>query len=210
MGYQDALLAVQHQGDHLFSGFGSFLGAITIGALVAGMGATVYSTMLAFLTAADCLRPVKPTRSLRVTVILGVMVVWITVSITLSGNAVTFVNSMLVIMLYLLMPWTAVNLVDYFFLRRGRYSIVDLFKVDGIYGAWGTRGLIAYAVGFAVSIPFFVIPGVYTGMLADFGWLVSGFAAAATYMVLSRRFDYRGEDRAIAASTHALASGPPR
>jgi purine-cytosine permease-like protein len=119
---------------------------------------------------------------------------------------------MLVIMLYLLMPWTAVNLVDYFFMRRGRYSIVDLFRVDGIYGAWGTRGLVAYAVGFVASIPFFVIPGVYTGMLAarmggvDFGWLISGFAAAATYVLLSRRFDAGAEDLAILESARVLAA----
>ena len=214
MGYQDALQAVHHEGDHLYAGFGSLLAAITIASLVAGMGATVYSTMLAFLTTVDCLRPIRPTRSLRVMVILGVMVVWIVVSVSLSGNAVTYVNSMLVIMLYLLMPWTAVNLMDYFFLRRGRYSIVDLFKVDGIYGAWGIRGLIAYAVGFVASIPFFVIPGVYTGLLAaklggvDFGWLVSGIAAAATYVLCSRRFDPYSEDQAIAASSRALASMP--
>jgi purine-cytosine permease-like protein len=212
MGYQDALQAVQHEGDHLYVGFGSLLAAITIGSLVAGMGATVYSTMLAFLTAVDCLRPVEPTRSLRIMVILGVMVVWISVSISLSGNAVTYVNSMLVIMLYLLMPWTAVNLMDYFFVRRGRYSIVDLFKVDGIYGAWGTRGLIAYVVGFIASIPLFVIPGVYTGVLAaklggvDLGWLISGVAAAVTFVLLSRRFDSKAEDQAVAASARALAS----
>jgi len=212
MGYQDALQAVQQQGDHLHRGFGSFLAAITISALVAGMAATIYSTMLAFLTAVDCLRPVKPTRSLRIIVIAGVMVLCIAVSVSMNGNAITFVNSMLVIMLYLLMPWTSVNLIDYFFLRRGRYSIVDLFKVGGIYGGWEARGLIAYAVGFGASVPFFVIPGVYTGVLAsrlggvDFGWLVSGIASAVTYAVLSRRFDSHSEDRAIAASEIALGS----
>jgi len=215
MGYSDALLAVQHEGDHLYPGLGSLMAAITIAALVAGMGATVYSTMLALLTTVDCLRPVKPTRTLRVLVILGVMVVWIAISISMNGNAITFVNSMLVIMLYLLMPWTAVNLMDYFFLRRGRYSIVDLFKIDGIYGAWGARGLIAYSVGFAASIPFFVIPGVYTGALAaklggvDLGWLISGVAAAVTFVLLSRRFDSKAENQAIAASSRALASGTP-
>lgn len=215
MGYQDALQAVQHEGDRVLAGFGSLLAAITIGALVAGMGATVYSAMLAFLTTVDCLRPVKPTRSLRVMVILAAMTIWIAFSISLSGNAVTYVNSMLVIMLYLLMPWTAVNLMDYFFVRRGRYSIVDLFRPNGIYGAWGVRGLIAYAVGFLASIPFFVIPQVYTGILAaklggvDLGWLISGVAAALTFVLLSRRFDARTEEQAIIASSHALSSNMP-
>ena len=42
----------------------------------------------------------------------------------------------LTLMLYLLVPWTATNLVDFFFVRRGHYAITDLFQPDGIYGAW--------------------------------------------------------------------------
>jgi NCS1 family nucleobase:cation symporter-1 len=207
---QDALLAVQQSGNLLRPGFGSLLAGITIAALVAGVGATTYSAALVLISTVDSLRPVRPSRSLRVKVTLGLMVVWIAIAASLSGNAVTYVNGMLVMMLYFLMPWSAVNLVDYFLVRRGRYSIMDLFKADGIYGAWGTRGLVAYAVGFILSIPFFVVPNVYTGELAarfggvDFGWLVSGLSAAATYLLLSRRFDGATEDAAVAASATTL------
>jgi NCS1 family nucleobase:cation symporter-1 len=73
-------------------------------------------------------------------------------------------------------------------LRRGRYSIPDLFEPHGIYGSWNARGLLAYAVGFGLSIPFFVVPDVYTGPVArrlggvDIGWLVSAVAASLTYL----------------------------
>ena len=115
-------------------------------------------------------------------------------------------------MLYFLMPWTAVNLVDYFWLRRGSYSILDLFRPDGIYGNWGKRGLIAYAVGFIVSVPFFVIPNVYTGVVAtrlggvDIGWLVGGCVAASAYLLASTRFSSADEFAAIQASARALSS----
>ena len=98
-------------------------------------------------------------------VIIALTALWIAVAF-FGGNAITYVNGMLVMMLYFLMPWTAVNLIDYFFLRRGRYSIPDLFQPDGLYGSWGIRGLVAYAVGFLVSVPFFVVPNVYTGPIA--------------------------------------------
>jgi purine-cytosine permease-like protein len=207
---QDALLAVQQSGNLLRPGFGSLLAGISIAALVAGVGATTYSAALVLISTVDSLRPVRPTRSLRVKVTLVLMVVWVAIAASLSGDAVTYVNGMLVMMLYFLMPWSAVNLVDYFLVRRGRYSIMDLFKAEGIYGAWGTRGLVAYAVGFTISIPFFVVPNVYTGELAarfggvDFGWLVSGLSAAATYLLLSRRFDGATEETAVAASATAL------
>jgi purine-cytosine permease-like protein len=90
--------------------------------------------------------------------------------------------------LYFLIPWTAVNLIDYFFISKGKYSTVDLFNPGGIYGAWGWKGLFAYVVGFAASIPFFVVPNLYTGRVAaliggcDIGWLVSLTATSAAYL----------------------------
>ncbi len=204
LGIDDGLLAVKYAGDVLLPGLGSILAAVSIAALVATVGMNAYSAMLTFVTTADSLRPVKPTRALRVGVILGVMVVWIAIAVGFGGNAVTYVNVMLVMMLYFLMPWTAVNLIDYFCLRRGRYSIPDLFLPHGLYGSWGIRGLTAYAVGFVVSVPFFVVPNVYTGPLAarlggvDIGWLVSALAASATYLLVSLRFNAADEHVVVA------------
>ena len=191
LGVDDGLLAIKLAGDRLLAGLGSILAVVSIAALVATVGMNAYSSMLTFLTTLDSLRPVRPTRRLRVIVIVAAMVVWVAIAVGFGGNAVTYVNGMLVMMLYFLMPWTAVNLIDYFFLRRGQYSIPDLFDPKGIYGSWGVRGLSAYAVGFLVSVPFFVIPNVYTGPIAarlagvDLGWLVSALAASATYLALS-------------------------
>ena len=105
----------------------------------------------------------------------------------ITANAIALLFATLTIMLYLLVPWTSVNLVDYFFVRRGRYAITDLFKPDGIYGAWGSRGLTAYALGFCATLPFFVLPDVYTGPAAralggvDVGWLVGLIVAGGAY-----------------------------
>ena len=188
LGATDGLLALHQTGDVLWPHLGSLLAAVSIAALFTTCGMNAYSAMLTFVTICDSLRRVRPTRRLRINVIVGVMVVWIAVAVGFGGNAVTYVNTMLVLMLYFLMPWSAVNLIDYFYLRKGRYSIPDLFEPNGIYGAWNARGLLAYAVGFTVSIPFFVVPNVYTGPLArlmggvDIGWLVSALAASLTYL----------------------------
>uniref|UniRef100_UPI00163E3479 cytosine permease n=1 Tax=Burkholderia gladioli TaxID=28095 RepID=UPI00163E3479 len=53
---------------------------------------------------------------------------------------------------------TAVNLVDYFFVRRGHYAITHLFTAEGIYGAWGLRGLLSYAIGLAVATLAYLLP----------------------------------------------------
>ena len=103
----------------------------------------------------------------------------------------------LTLMLYLLVPWTALNLVDFFFVRRGHYAITDIFRPNGVYGAWGWRGLTAYFVGFAAEIPFMVLPPIaglsYTGYFpahltngVDYSWLVGLVVSGLVYLLLSR------------------------
>jgi purine-cytosine permease-like protein len=192
MGQTDGLVALRDAGDALQAGLGSVFAAISIAALVATVGTNSYSAMLTLLTTIDCFRRVRSSARLRVVAILGLTLVWLMVALAAGGNAVTFVNAMLVVMLYFLTPWSAVNLIDYFFIRRGQYSIQDLFTPDGIYGAWGVRGLAAYAVGFLASVPFFVVPEVYTGPAAavlggvDIGWLVGLVVASMAYLIASR------------------------
>jgi nucleobase:cation symporter-1, NCS1 family len=204
MGVTDGLLALRKSGDAVASGFGSLLAIISIVALLATVGMNAYSAMLTFITTVDSIRQVRPSQTLRVAVIAAITILWIVVAVAFGGDAITYVNAMLVIMLYFLMPWTAVNLIDYFWLRRGRYSIRDLFTPHGLYGAWGGRGLISYAIGFVASTPFFVVPNVYDGPIAarlggvDVGWFVSLVATSCAYLFLSRRFDPTAESAAIA------------
>ena len=212
LGASDGLLALRLAGEQVHPGFGSLLAMISILALVASIGMNAYSGMLTIITAMDSIRPIRPTRSVRIAVLLALTLLWGACTVGLDGNSISYVNGLLVLMLYFLMPWTAVNLVDYFWLRRGSYSILDLFRPDGIYGNWNKRGLTAYAVGFMVSVPFFVIPGVYTGVVAsrlggvDIGWLVGGCVAAGTYLLASARFSAADEFAAIQASARALSS----
>jgi hypothetical protein len=40
----------------------------------------------------------------------------------------------------------------------GPGAITDIFRPDGVYGAWGWRGLTAYFAGFLAEIPFMMLP----------------------------------------------------
>jgi len=205
MGMTDGLMALKQSGDAVLGGLGSVLAITSIVALVATVGMNAYSAMLTLITTVDSIRKLRTSQSLRIAFIAAITVLWIVVALSLGGDAITYVNAMLVMMLYFLMPWTAVNLIDYFWLRRGRYSIDALFTPHGIYGAWGGRGLFAYAIGFMVSVPFFVVPNVYTGPIAarlggvDLGWLVSLGAASLAYLGVSLRFDRAAEAATVAS-----------
>jgi len=75
----------------------------------------------------------------------------------IPDNYVSSFNSFVLLMLYFLVPWTAVNLVDFYFVRRGKYAIAEIRKPNGLYRRWAWRGMVAYSVGFLVMIPFFSV-----------------------------------------------------
>jgi nucleobase:cation symporter-1, NCS1 family len=216
LGASDGLVALHDAGNALFAGFGVLMALASATALVAVMGLNAYSGMLTVVTALSSLFEMRPTPRLRVVTILGLAAVWVAVTFAITANAIALLFATLTIMLYLLVPWTSVNLVDYFFVRRGRYAITHLFMAGGIYGAWGTRGLLAYILGFLATLPFFVLPDVYTGPAAralggvDIGWLVGLIVAGASYLVLCRSLDVSKESGAIAESDDALRRTVPR
>ena len=102
---------------------------------------------------------------------------------------VTNLTNFLDILLIVLIPWSAVNLADYFLVRRGNYDVASFFTAEGAYGRFAWRGLLAYCVGLAAEWPF-VSQTVYVGPLAgalghaDISWLVGWFAAAIVYLLL--------------------------
>jgi len=210
IGASDGLVALHDAGGALFPGFGVVMALASVTALVATMGLNAYSGMLTVVTALNSLFDVPPSPRLRIIAILVVAAAWLGATFAITANAIALLFATLTIMLYLLVPWTSVNLADYFFVRRGRYAITHLFDVNGIYGAWGTRGLFAYALGFIATLPFFVLPDIYTGPAAralggvDVGWLVGLIASGGTYLLLCRSLDLSREESAIEHSELVL------
>jgi purine-cytosine permease-like protein len=211
LGATDGLAALYDAGNSLFAGFGIALSLASVAALTAATGLNAYSGMLTVLTALSSLFATRPTPRLRVLTIVTLAVIWAALSFAINANSIALLFAVLTIMLYLLVPWTAINLIDYFFVRRGRYAISELFVPHGLYGAWGSRGLTAYGAGFAASLPFFVLPDIYMGPAAralggvDLGWLAGLVVAGAVYLWLSRSFDPAREAGAIRASDRLLA-----
>jgi purine-cytosine permease-like protein len=210
LGASDGLVALYDAGNSLFSGFGLVLSVASVVVLTATMGLNAYSGMLTVLTALSSLFEIRPTARLRVITIIALALVWAALTVAISANSIALLFAVLTMMLYLLAPWTSINLVDYFFVRRGRYAIAQFFLPHGIYGAWNARGLAAYLAGFVATMPFFVVPDVYTGPAAralggvDLGWLVGLVVSGALYLCLSRSFDPTSESAAISDSERML------
>jgi nucleobase:cation symporter-1, NCS1 family len=212
LGASDGLVALHDAGNGVFTGFGILMSLASVTALVATMGLNAYSGMLTIVTALSSLFGLHPTVRLRNGSIVAITLAWVAITLAITANAIALLFATLNIMLYLLVPWTSVNLIDYFFVRRGRYAITHLLMPHGIYGAWGGRGLIAYVVGFIATLPFFVLPEVYSGPAAralggvDVGWLVGLVVSGGVYLILTRSLDVAGEAGAIRESEDALKS----
>jgi NCS1 family nucleobase:cation symporter-1 len=215
LGAVDGLDGTKVAGNNIFNPLGSVAAILLAAGLVATMGMNAYGGMLSVLTGIDSIRKITPTRRARVITILALTVVWFVIGLSISSNAATTVLNSLTLMLYLLVPWTATNLVDFFLVRRGHYAIADLFTASGIYGAWGSRGLIAYFAGFLAEIPFMVLPSLggftFTGPIAkqisdiDISWLVGLAVSGIVYLLLARTINPRTEAHAIEESERALA-----
>ncbi len=205
------MLGIETAGNNIFHPLGALTAFFLAAGLAATMGMNAYGGMLSILTAIDSVHSIKPTRAARVITIVALTVVWYLIGKAVTGNAVNTVLTSLTLMLYLLVPWTATNLVDYFLVRRGHYAIGDLFSPRGIYGRWGRNGLIAYAVGFVAAIPFMVLTDIgghsFTGPVAkqissiDIAWLVGLLVSGVSYWLLSRTTNVRAE-LAEAAEEH--------
>ncbi|HEY6482943.1 MAG TPA: cytosine permease [Steroidobacteraceae bacterium] len=177
---------------------GALLGLVTISSL------NFYGASLTLLSVADTCRPIECTTGKRVASLLVTAIASTLIALNASGNFVTAFGDWLAILLYLFTPWTAVNLVDFYVVRRGHYSIREIFNPHGMYGRWNWRGLLAYAAGFLAMVPFFST-SLYTGPLArclggaDVAMLVGLPVAAGVYLLTCRSID-REQDRQMAAA----------
>jgi NCS1 family nucleobase:cation symporter-1 len=212
LGVSDGLVGLRVSGNNIARPLGDVTAILSATSLLATMGMNAYGGMLTVLTGIDSFKKIRASRAARIITVLVLTAVWFVIGKALSGgSAVNTVLNSLTLMLYLLVPWTALNLVDFFFVRRGHYAITDIFSPKGVYHAWAWRGLTAYALGFAAEIPFMVLPPIaglsYTGPFpahvsngVDYSWLVGLVVSGVVYWVLSRSLDLTREQAAIAAS----------
>lgn len=145
---------------------------------------------------------------LRVVPFICVMAVGVLIALLGYKHFVNNLSNFLDVLLVIFIPWSAVNLTDYFLVRRGNYDVTAFFIPDGVYGKVAWRGLVAYAAGLAAEWPFVSQPdyvGPFVNHLggADISWLVGFFVSAVVYLILvvSSTPETGRHDRQMAATS---------
>jgi NCS1 family nucleobase:cation symporter-1 len=133
--------------------------------------------------------PAKSRAVISIIVLLSCCVAAVGASADFIGHFV----DMVLVLLVVLVPWTAINLIDFYAIHKGKYDISSIFQVDGgIYGRYNPQALLAYAIGIAVQIPFMNTP-LYVGPVsahingADLSWLVGLLVTSPLYFWLASR-----------------------
>ena len=205
--------AMQAAADGIRPGFGAVLLAGSLLGLVTITALNFYGASLTLLSVADSFRPVRSTVAKRLLTVAIAFAAATGLALLSSADFVKRFGDLLAVLLYLFTPWTAINLVDFYIVRKTHYSVREIFNPDGIYGRWNWRGLVAYAAGFVVMIPFFSTD-LWMGPVAralggaDLAMLVGLPVASIVYLLACRSMDLEREFRLVEEADRGLEGDP--
>ncbi|MDD0973716.1 purine-cytosine permease family protein [Pseudomonas fontis] len=178
----DAVASLQQLGNRFLPGFGTFVVIVAVPALIGIIAINCYGAMLTGLGVVSTFRPVRAGIGPRVVgVALAGAVVYL-VALRLPLGYQDSFTSFLMLMLYCLMPWSAINLTGFYLLRERKRGNGD----------WGWPGLLAYAGGIVAMLPFLSL-GHYQGWMvevlegADIAFVIGFGVSALLYAGLARR-----------------------
>jgi len=180
------------------------------GVAVAG-SICLYGGALAVITLGHTLLPRwRVTHRARILIAAAIFVAALLISMASAANFLTLYSHFNELLLYLLVPWTAVNLIDYYLIRFGDYHVPSFFAQDGgVYGHYNLTALACYLVGIVVQIPF-VAADFYTGPLAralggvDLSWIVGIAVVSPVYYFAVRSLQQPLAERGRASLKNPL------
>jgi NCS1 family nucleobase:cation symporter-1 len=147
----------------------------------------LYCAFMATVTTIEPFTKIKVTPTMRFVILAIVDAVATWIGIVGQGSLITIMNDFMLLLQYIMVPWSAINLVDYYLLRHGNYSVKDIFDVNGKYGRFNWISIGAYLVTVVAQIPFMNVDGLYEGPIsktlghADIAWIVALILPAVIY-----------------------------
>ena len=154
----------------------------------------LYCAVLSTLTFGQTLMP-RWSPGARARTVVTLLLFALSLGAALLGKDSFIANytNFILLLLYVLVPWTAINLVDYYLLRHGHYDVDAFFRHDGgIYGRVNVVAVSCYLLGILVQLPF-IDNRLYQGSIAkalggaDLSWIVGLAITAPAYYWLAKR-----------------------
>ncbi|WP_380173669.1 purine-cytosine permease family protein [Kineococcus sp. DHX-1] len=158
----------------------------------------VYGGMLNLITGLSTFVRVSTGFRTRLLTLLPTFVLGTTLAMFASGDFSANLSAFISLLLLLLIPWGAVNLVDFYLVQHGTYDVSAMYARKGPYWenrrTWTVRGvswkvMASYVIGVAAGFPF-AANSWFTGPLAerlgggDVSWIPGLLVTTAVYVAL--------------------------
>lgn len=142
-----------------------------------GLVLNLYGAFMSFMTTVEPFTYIKGTKKNRIIVIMVIYLIGSLIAVFSTQDFLAVYGKFIQIILFFIIPWTSINLVDFYFVRHGQYN-------------WKTIG--TYFLTILIQIPFINLNW-YVGPIsqalggADIAWLVGGVLSAVLYYYINRK-----------------------
>jgi nucleobase:cation symporter-1, NCS1 family len=177
---------------HLGGPAGGALAILLAIGLIAPTSVNVYGGMMSALSiASNVSGKVRSTQRLRITGCIIMAVLGVLAATAGAGAFMTNLENYLTVILYILIPWSVINLVDYYVLRRGNDRTADFYNKNGSFGAINYKAMAVFLIAFAIEVPF-MSTTIYEGPAAkalgggDIAWIVGAVVTVPLYLLVMR------------------------
>jgi NCS1 family nucleobase:cation symporter-1 len=191
-------------------GFGGIMFLLIILGIISANVLNLYGFFMTTTTAVAVQKRFHMGVSARIAFVVGAAIIGTAVAILGQGNFLTNYENFLNFLLYFLLPWSAINIVDFYFVRHEHYDIQAIFDPHGIYGLVNWRTLLVYVIAVLCELPF-ANTSIYVGFIsphlggADIAWIVGLIVSGGLYYLLARgRVDQPVAQQSFVPTTDAV------
>ena len=150
-----------------------------------------YTGMLAIESVRSTWMRVVASRAARVVGLIVVFAIATVLALTGYKTFLTSFENFIDVLLFFFVPWSVINLIDFYIVKKGRYDVKSFFTPKGVYGGWRWTAIIPYLIALAAQVPF-LDQTLYTGPMvkvlggADISWIVGWVVAGVAYLIATR------------------------
>ncbi|HTS97797.1 MAG TPA: cytosine permease [Streptosporangiaceae bacterium] len=150
-----------------------------------------YTGMLAVESVRSTWMKVVASRWARVIGLVLMFAIATALALTGYKTFLTSFENFINVLLFFFVPWSVINLIDFYIVKKGKYDVRSFFSPKGIYGGWRLTAIIPYVIALGAQVPF-LDQTLYTGPMvkvlggADISWIVAFVVAGAGYLIATR------------------------
>ena len=172
---------------------------VTAAAVGGNNALNLYGSMLNLITAGTAFVKIKASKAVRIWMLMPTFIIGLIIALFASAEFSANVSIFLSFLLLGFVPWGAVNLIDYYWVRKGEYQVDEFFNSRGVYfhdpktwtyGGVNWQAIVSYLIGVAVALPFMnngLIHGAASKFLgdADLSWIPGLIVTGGVYLLIT-------------------------